>query len=371
MELNFTEALTKIGPDAGFRIANEVRAEGDYALTMLLPEQTRQTYSIEAAHMIVRATMAGLVGMDSPYPPGGVVESGTFNAKSAKLANEVSLPEETIRQLQYTLALITNASVALNTTVLEALNFLNKVVVQPHRDVMEWLRGQALSSGVIDWTFNGIKLYVDYGVPTANKFTIRTIGSNNAYSGSASMFWADIRAAQEKLNYDVRGYWLNSVTLNVILANTVNGMALLSRTDSMVTLRRYVSIQGNTQFSDDARDLITFNIYDGEGEVLDPAAPSTTKKLKFIPNGKIIAVGNNNRRGYRPGEGATRDPIYERALGYTHIAPTVEGGGRAGRWAELYIPQGRPYQINGRGVTNGLPVIEAPDKIVILTTEMP
>lgn len=371
MDLDFTEALNRLGRDAGFRIANEVRPDSEYALNALLPERNMDTYDIKAGNMIVRATMPGLVGMDSAYPPGGVVESSKFAAETAKFAQEVFLPEETIRLLQTTLARISNVGMAVNTVVTESLNFLNKVVIQPHRDLGEYLRGQTLSYGVLDWTFNGIRLLIDYGVPAANKLTLRTIASNNAYGGSASKFWEDVWAAQELLNYDVRGFWLNSKTLRVILTNTVNSLAVISRTDSMITLRKYVAIQGNTQFSDDNRDLVTFNIYDGEGEVLDPAAPSTTKKLKFIPDGKIFAAGNNSRRGYRPGEGATRDPAFERALGYTHIAPTVEGGGRAGRWAELYIPQGKPYQLNGRGVTNGLPVLEAPDKLAILTTELP
>lgn len=368
---NFAEAIKIIGRDAGFRIANEVRPDSSYVLNALLPEQLKTTYHIKAGNMIVRATMPGLVGMDSAYPPGGVVETASFSAETAKMAQEVYLPEEQLRQLQDMLLRLGSGNTAIDFVVREALNFLNKVVIQPHRDGMEWLRGQVLTTGGIDWTFNGKRLLIDYGVPAANKLTKRTISGNTAYGGSASKFWDDVREAQELLNYDVRGFWLNSKTWNVIVSNPVNSLAVTGRTETTVTVRRYINIQGNTQFSPDDRDTVTFNLYNGEGEVLDPAAPSTTKKLKFIPDGKITAVGNNNRTGYRPGEGATRDPMYDTALGYTHIAPTTESGGRPGRWAELYVPQDKPYQLNGRGVTNGLPVLEAPDKLVFLETELP
>ncbi len=61
-------------------------------------------------------------------------------------------------------------------------NFSNALLIQPHLDVAEWLRGQALCTGALAWTFNGLKLEVDYGIPAGNKLTHRT--ANDAYSGS-------------------------------------------------------------------------------------------------------------------------------------------------------------------------------------------
>jgi hypothetical protein len=69
--------------------------------------------------------------------------------------------------------------------------------------------------------------------------------------------------------------------------------------------------------------------------------------------------------------GSTIDPAADMALGYTHIAPTVEGNGLPGRWADLGTPDERPWELRGRGVSNVLPVIENPDKLVVLHTEMP
>ena len=84
--------------------------------------------------------------------------------------------------------------------------------------------------------------------------------------------------------------------------------------------------------------------------------------------GKIVAVGNNSGTSYVVGAGATQ-PI-ENRLGYTHLGPTVEGGGTPGRWAEVYVPEAAPWSFAGRGAANILPVIEAPEKIVIMTTDM-
>lgn len=371
MLLNFAEVLATMGQNAAFNIANESPAQGTYLLNTLLPERTMYSYDVKAGNMTIRSVMAGLVGMDSSYPPGLVVESNAWAAQTAKFAIENYMPEETLRYMQNTLMQL---NLTQQPTVQyiedEALDFLNKVIIQPQRDVMEWLRGQALLGG-IDWTFNQKRLLVDYGIPAANKLASRTVANADWYGhATTSKFWADVLSARRLLKYNVRGFWLNSATLDIITMNQGNSARLVTQTDSIVTLRRIIVRNGVEVLSDDAREQITFNIYDGEAEVINPVAPTTTKILKFIPDGKIIGLGNNVASGYRPGQGGTPNSVPNNALGYTHIGPTIEGGGRPGRWAELYTPQDRPYQLNGRSVTNGLPVIEAPEKIVILTTEM-
>jgi hypothetical protein len=99
-------------------------------------------------------------------------------------------------------------------------------------------------------------------------------------------------------------------------------------------------------------------MYDGEGDVIDPADPSKVKHLPFMTPGKLLYVGNNRRSGYRVGEGSTPDPIRDQALGYTHLAPTVESGGAPGRWAQLVTPQLQPWELHAMGAENGLPVRE-------------
>jgi hypothetical protein len=366
MDLNFSEAIQALGPNAAFRIANAARPPANFLFATLLPEMTKPSYYIDTGNMTVRTTMAGLVGMDSPYPPGGMVEMSSFLENSAKMAIDVPLHERTLRAIQEMLNQLAmgggNAKEALSQ---EALNFLQKVIVQALLDRTEWLRGQALVTGAINWVFNGINLVVDYGIPTANFLTHRA--GNDAYIGSASKFWVDVRAAQRLLRYSIRAVIGHSDTINAIVDNPVNELLITAQGVGGFTLRRYKTVNGTTVQSPDARDGITLIAYDEEGEIFDPANPSTTISVPFMTAGKLLFVGNNNRSGYRVGQGSTDDPTEDLALGYTHIAPTVEGGG-PGRWAQLFTPQNEPWQLRGRGAQNLLPVIEAPAKLVIAST---
>jgi hypothetical protein len=365
MNFNLADAIRALGAMAAFLVANNARPPASYLFATLLPEVPRPDYQAKSGTMTVRALMAGLVGQDSPYPETGFIEVSTFDEATAKIANRSRIPEAALRQLQQLLMQMSFAGQPTNEFVQqEALNFLAKVIIQPHLDTMEWLRGQALATSAIDWTFNGKRLLVDYGVPTANKLTSRT--GNDAYGGSASKFWVDVRAIRRLLRGNVRALLVHPDTLDVIRYNAANSLTAVAEGTGSVTFRR-VNAQG--QFTQDTGDTITLISYGLEGEIYDLANPGQTKKIPFLPTGKLLGVGNNAGTSYIVGAGSTAPP--ELALGYTHIGPSVEGGGRPGRWAELYTPQNEPWTFEGRGVTNGLPVLEAPDKVVIATTEMP
>lgn len=366
MFLNFAAALATLGEGAAYRVANEARPAAEYVFATLLPERNRPTYSVDSGSMTVRPTMAGLVGMDSPYPPGGMVEMSTFLERTAKLANEVSLSEQALRELQE-LLLRTGRGGSASPEVLarEALNFLDKVVLQAHLDAMEWLRGQALVNGAINWTYNQKNLTVDYGIPATHMLATRT--GTDAYGGTSSKFWEDVTLLRRRLKGDVRAIVAHPETVDEIRYNPANSLVTIQADAGGVTFRR-VNAQGN--FTQDTGDIIRLVSYGLEGEVINPADPSTTLVVPFMPRGKLLAVGNNRASGYMVGQGATESPDESNTLGYTHIAPTVEGGA-PGRWADLRTPDDRPWQLRGRGVTNGLPVIEAYTKVAVATTEMP
>ncbi len=372
MNFNFAEAIESLGADAAFMIASEAQPPAAYLFNTILPERNEPGYTVKAADMTVRATMAGLTGMDSPYAPGGIVELSTFLEETAKITNQVALSEANLRRLQAIVMQMTaNGAMDNDYLVNEALNFLEKVILQAHLDRAEWLRGQALVNGSIDWTFNKINLEVSYGIPAANILTNRT--SNDQWDGSASKFWTDIRLLHEALRYNVRAFIVHPDTLWAVLNNDVNKAEVLrqeafSNGMSRVAIRRLVGDIDRPSM--DARDTVELIAYGGEGEIVDLSNPGQTVTVPFMPSGKILAVGNNNRSGYRVGEGSTNDPVDDKALGYTHIAPTVEGGGRPGRWAQLYTPENLPMQLHGRGVSNLLPVIEAPKKIAIASSTL-
>lgn len=372
MNFDFAEILNEIGPDAAFEIANEARPTADYLFETLLPESNQPDYNVESGSMTIRSTMAGIVGMDSPYPPGGVVEISTFLEKTAKIANDIKLPEATLRRLQGILRqLMLDGGGTTDFLVTEVLNFYNKVVLQAHLDRAEWMRAEALVTGAIDWTFNQINLKVDYGVPAANFLAQRT--GTDAWDSTTSKFWEDIRLLQSVLKYNARAFIIHPDTLLAILNNDANKAEIIRQetfgaTGAAYTLRRLIG--DNERPATDFRDTVSLITYGAEAELLDLTNPGQTTLVTFMPQKKILAVGNNTRSGYRVGEGSTSDPNADNALGYTHIAPTVEGGGRPGRWGQLYVPENMPMQLHGRAVSNMLPVIEAPNKIAVASSQI-
>jgi hypothetical protein len=362
MFVNFQAIIATLGQGATFTIANQTRAPGDYLFETLLPERNLWSYQAESGSMTIRATMAGLVGSDSSYPPGGVIDASTFIEQIAKIANLVMLTEGTLRQLQQMmLSLQINNQPTTETLQREVLNFLDKVVIQPHIDTFEWLRGQALCHGAINWTFNNKDLVIDYGVPAGNILPVRTAASHEAYFDTASKFWADVQSIRRTLRANgVRAILVHPDTVDDIRFNPVNELAVVNESNSSIT----------GTFTQDVGDQVTLVVYGNEAEVLDPADTSKTLRIPFMERGKLVGIGNNQNNGFRVGMGGTLDPNANLELGYTHIGPTIEGGGRPGRWADLRSPDDRPWSLEGRAVTNGLPVIEAPEKIVIATTEM-
>jgi hypothetical protein len=85
----------------------------------------------------------------------------------------------------------------------------------------------------------------------------------------------------------------------------------------------------------------------------------------------VTAIGAFNPNRFVVGSGAQPPANPSGAeLGYTHLAPTVEASGRPGRWSDVRTPDGEPWTMEGRGAMNGLPVIEAPERVATATTEM-
>lgn len=370
MDFNLTEAIRQLKPGTAFRIMNAARPSSEFLFDTLLPERPDPDYEVSSGHMTVRSTMAGLSSMDSPYPPSGLITASTFNESTCKISNSSGLTESAIRKMQMMLLRLAAAGQPTTQTVQrEALNFMQKIILQAHFDTSEWLRGQALAVGAINWTFNNTTLIVDYGIPAANKLTART--GNDGYGGSASKFWTDIREARRLLKNNVRAFIAHPNTIDMIRYNAANNVVVIAESPGSVTFRKkQTTVDGSAIdfLSNDASDVVTIVSYGLEGEVYDPSNVGATLRIPFLPVGKVIAIANNSGTSYVVGAGSTK-PI-ENTLGYTHLAPTVEGGGTPGRWGEIIVPQDAPWSFLGRGVTNLLPVLEAPEKVVIMTTDM-
>jgi len=374
MQLNFAEqiaALTIGGVNPAFRLINGARPASDYLFASILPERLQPDYEVRSGSMTIRATMAGLTGMDSPYPPVGLIETSEFNERTAKVASYILLNEETrrtLRRFAQAMSLGGQNSDQIQNTI---LNFADKLITQPHLDTFEYLRGEALVYGKLDWIFGNIRLQVDYAYPAANLLTQRS-GADH-YGGATSKFWTDYRAARSLLKGQIRLAVAHPDTIDLIISNAVNTILLIEQDSATgsVSFVKNVGTGGQQIPSPDARDRTRLVGYGLEGDILDPTNPGKTIGLPFLSKGKVLYVGNPPPAGFTVGlGGATEGPTTGLELGYTHIGPTEEGDGAMGRWARVYTPQERPWEVKGDGVTNGLPVIEANDRVVVASTDM-
>lgn len=374
-ELDFSLALQEIGPGGVFEIANGARAGDRYLFARYLPQRERPSYYAESGNMRVRATMAGLVAIDGPLPDVGLLETSTFAQGIAKIGGKVVLNEKLQRELQeYLIRTVARANG--NTNVIttefmvnEVLNFIDKAVVQPMLDTEEWMRGEAFTLGELDWHFADQHLVVDYGIPAANKLAART--GTDAYHDTTSKFWDDIVSLRRLLKRDVAVYVAHGDTIDAAIHNDANKIDIISEDTATrsVTVRKFRGTLERPETS--SQYTVTLVAYDEEGEIYDLSNPGKTLTIPFLSRGKIVALGRAGDPGYTVGQGSTEDPDADNALGYTHLGPTVQGGGRLGRFARAYTPEAHPEQLIGEGVANVLPVIESPKKIAIATTAMP
>jgi hypothetical protein len=374
MIIDFKGLLDSMEDNEITTIANEARPGDNYLFNAILPERMRRGYHAKAGSMTIRSTMAKLVGMDSPYPRGGVMTSSSFEHRIAKVATEQPFPEEYLRELRELVNDLFNNTDDGEQQILETMyNFTNKLLVQPHLDTAEWMRAQALITGQIDWQSDDIHLNVDYGIPVGHFLTART--GNDGYGGSTSKFWADWHAAQKLLRNRVKAVFMNTHTLQTIMYNPVNNLKPVRVDDvaGVFEFQRYITVNGVNVVSEDIRDRISIFTYDDAGEVLDPTDPTGggTVLIPFVPDGAITMVGTPDTREFVIGSGSTDEskntPI---TLGYTHVGPTEEGNGRLGRWATAYVPQGSEWMFIGKSAANLLPVIEKPSLIVNMTTDI-
>lgn len=372
MFLDFAAALRALGgPAALVQLANAARPPAEYLWADVLPERNVYGYHAEDAAMTVRSTMAGMVAMDSPYPPGGYVDASTFQRETLKIATHVPLSEQTLRTMQEMVVRLAlgggGAQAQGNEAVAEqVLNFAQKILLQPLLDRAEWMRGQAIL-GKLDWTFNNKRVEIDYQIPTGNILPARTGTAH--YGGSASAFWSDVYTLRRKVRRP--RIFAHPETVDLARYNPVNSMVTLAEGDGTIRFRKVTN--NGAQFTQDAGDVVDIIVYDGEGEILNPNDPSTTIVLPFCEPGKLIAIGQARQGGFVVGRGSTAEqPPSPVELGYHHIGPTTENNGRTGRWVQVFTPEGAPWSLHGRAASNEVPVMgkRGAERIAIASTAL-
>jgi len=362
------QSLNESRPNAILDIINAARPPATYIGAMILPEVSSFSYFAKAGRMTLRPTMATPTGLSSPFNKSGTITTSTFAHSTFKFTNEVPLNEESLREFQQITSFSTGTPQQVTQQVVETLlNFTEKMLLQSHLDAAEWARWEALSEGAIQWNYNGEVLDVIYN--GMNKNTTRT--GNDKYAGSTSKFWDDVKWAQRTLKHNVFGFFVNANTYAEIIGNEVNKTVPLggSVKAGKVMLGKY----RGTSTSDLERDssfTIELYVVSGETEILNPATPGINQLKSFLKDGKMVAIGDSSSTGsFRVGLGSAGD-LPPQAIGITHLGPTVEGNGQPGRWGRVFVPQDAEWSLIGRAASNFIPVIEAPEKVAICTTDM-
>ncbi|MBZ9753184.1 major capsid protein [Deinococcus sp. HMF7604] len=360
------------------RLANTPPPAAEYLLTSVLPREIRPDFEVRGGTLKINTVMAGLVGMDSPYPQGSSIQLSTFNEKTAKIAMTLPLSEEHQRELnkfldQAQLGRLGNRTRG-DLMSEAALNLYEKGCIQALDDTEEYLRAKALMTGAISWTFNKKTLTVDYNVPAGNKFVART--GVNGYGGSSSKFWADYLDA-DAIVQGAELLLMSNATLNKILNNPAHNIRVISdiyspqRNIRRVQVVRAVQTASGITVGDDrdARYSVTLTAYLRKGNIVDPTTTGGVIQVNLIPDNKIAVIGRRDTNQLISIDGT---PTPQSTLGYTHIAPTIEGqnvNSPLGRFGRLFTPDQRPWELIAEAVENCLPVIEAPERIVLLETD--
>lgn len=391
MNLDFTAALAYLRTVSGARfevdMANAARPDAARLFTRaggVLPARQVRSYFVRNAGILIRSTMAGLVGEDSIPGPIGAAEMVSFLANTAKYGGHVRLPEAMLREMQATADEIQlGGGDSTRFVVNNILNFVEKLLIQPVLDTYEYLAARACQVGAIDWTFNQKRLQVDYAVPAGNLFAQRTLTESyvagTVNNGSASKFWTDWRAGISLLGGQPVIAIATPNTINGIVENPANSIFLTFRdTFGNANFDRIVNTTTDRR-SEDIRNQVSLTAYNQSGNIFDLTTPGQTVQVPFLSDGYIIMVGAPRRnefgvvsdRGDEEGRlgfgNETPDPNAP-TIGYTHIGPTVENGGRTGIWSRVDVPWNMPMQLDGLVYSNGLPMLEQVDRLVVLRT---
>lgn len=355
--------LNTMTPQDFFALANQPVPENEYVLASVLPDEARATYEAKSGSFKVITTPAGETGMDSPYVPVGGIELNAFSNPIAKWTATTLMTEEMQRELQQMVINIRAGVITgngLDYIRNFIVNWLQKVIRQSFTDRYELMRAEVLTTGML--ALRGGT--VDYLLPAGNKFAKRT--GNDAYGGSTSKLWTDMRAADAIVG-NTRARIMSMNLLNRIMDSQADRVAVTSEVTSAggniktVTIRRLIG--ANQTLSNDAREGYTLI---GYRRTVTIKVGKGYAQQQVIPDGKIAVIGSNDVMVTMTDGTVNTRP----GLGRTHIGPTVEGDGRPGIWLNTYTPQGRPMHAVAEGASNGLIVLDAPERLVILDSDL-
>lgn len=384
MQFNFAEIIAEQNANLpamdnfAFAMARTRVVPAEYLWNTVLPVMPKASYYVKGSSMRIYPTMTGLVPMDTPYPPMGAMTSEQFFENTTKVGGVMNFPEATLREMREWAASefsriadgsgLDAARTMRKEMLVNAVLRMSEVMLKGQWDTMEYCRSRALTKNQIDWTYGKINLKVDYGVPAAN---IRSYSGTDSFYNTGSKYWTAMRYVYTRLaagftqvmNYQTYLSIINNPANNIVVTNDVrlgNGLSRKTVRYFDRSLTNYVAVDNR-----ETQDIIC---YDKSGTVIDKNG--ALKHLPFIDDGDIVFIGAEKPEGFEIFDGSTDDPTREYELGYTHLAPTEEGG-QSAIWQRVFTPEDKPYQLQGETASNFLPVIINPNRIVQIHTAMP
>jgi hypothetical protein len=377
MDINLASVLLTLRGARIQTLGNTQLPDSQYVFNSLLPDQATPGYKFQGGAIKASGSVASAVPMDTPFPEGGFLGISTLEGNTIKLGLSVTLPEAVQRRVrelldQLQLGRVTGSAEAILGNA--AINFVQDMIVRPHDDMREYLKARAISEGIVNFKSNGVTINIDYSIPTANKFATRSGTAH--YGGTASAFNSDMQLARQKLGYNIRGVLMNMQTLDLILLNEANKLVIQSETVSddgmvrVVQVRRAVKNAEGIAVGFDQNPNFSYTLtgYARELEMRDLANPNNpTIKVPMMNLGRVAVIGRYLRRDIlraRTGNSAND------SLGYYHVGPTEEGKGVLGRWLQVYSPENQQETVIVKGCENSAPAFDAPERVVLLQTDM-
>jgi hypothetical protein len=391
MEYSFLELIAMLnsnlrgGENFAFRLARNANTPDDYLFSnRVLPRTNKPTWNITGGTLTITPTDLKPVAMDATPAPMGNLQATFLNEQISKFGGQMFFNEKQQRELlTMEQEIYLNAGLnggaspygdintqmnMLSTTgradsatingarinrILGIINFIKLA----HWNTSESLAGEALTEGVLDENFSGLDVTVDYKVPAAN---IKTYSGTDRFDQSASKWWTFVRLAYKMFRNPQ--FYGNSNAYFDIVENPVNKVREQFLTGDVRPMSKY-NENVITQ-KQDANERMNFNVYDKAGAVMDPRLKTLVSK-PFLKDKRVIVIGELNTSQIELELGGVTDPDNALRLGYTHVGPSIEGGGRPGIYANIYTENHKPMQLFVDTYVNMLPAILNGKKLMI------
>lgn len=390
MEYSFQEIIGMLnqnipaGDNFAFRLARNANMPQDYLFNRMLPRENRATWHTTGGTMTITPTILGDVAMDSDPAPMGNLAATLFSENISKFGGQMFFNEQQQRELiqmedearlnalrngmgggagdiDGQFRMFAETGRADNGTVngrrINTLLGIVKSIQISHWNTSEFNAGEAMTEGKLQYNFSDLEMNIDYKIPTTNIFDY---AGNDRFDQSASKWWTFVRAVNRILKNPM--FYMNSNSYFDIVDNDVNKIQEIDITGNVRRLRKYrddAIVQKN-----DANERMSVNIYDKAGSIMDVESKSLVSK-PFLKDKRVVVVGELQADVIELTLGGMEDPDNNLRVGYTHIGPTVEGGGRSGIYANIYTLPQKPQQLFTDTYVNMLPVILNPKKIII------